>query len=45
MRQVANNNAGKMTRKGVIKEGTHFHIGFLENPGIGGLTFPEILNV
>ena len=32
MRQGANNNARKMTRKGVMKGSIHFHIGFSKIP-------------
>jgi hypothetical protein len=32
MRQGVNNNARKMTRKGVTKESIHFHLGFSKIP-------------
>jgi hypothetical protein len=32
MRQGENNNTRKMTRKGVMKESIHLHIGFLKIP-------------
>jgi hypothetical protein len=42
MRQGANNNTRRMTRKGVTNGSIYFHQVF-KNPRTGGLKIPEIL--